>query len=131
MYFYSPMRIYEKMKKQNEAFRFFVTNSWKFQTDNVLDLYQSLSREEKLKFTFNMENFDWNEYNKNYALGARRYIMKDPDSTVPKVQKRMKVLKLRTTGLEVTVLTIIVLMGILFAKTGMVLFHGLKYLQQM
>lgn len=119
--FNRPLKLYEQMKKQTEAMEFFMTRSWNFATDNVSLLHNALSLEDRTKFSFKMENFNWHAYAENYAMGARRYIMRDPDYTISIAQKRMTALKLRTMGWKLLLFSWAILLGIVVANV----FHNL------
>lgn len=102
---------------------FFSTHSWKFATNNVFSLHESLSMEDQRKFPFKMDNFDWHEYIENYGLGLRRYVMKDPDSTIPLALKRLPAIKYRTNCFKALIFVWLFVVGILCAKFGRLLYN--------
>lgn len=114
--FCRPLRLYERTNKQMKALEFFMTNSWKFATDNASLLHDSLSVKDRTEFSFKMQNFNWNVYAEIYVLGARRYIMKETDSTICAAKKSMKILKLRTTCWKPLLIGCVMLVGIVLAK---------------
>ena len=71
---------------------YFATRDWTFDEDNVISLWKGMSDEDKKIFKFNVKITDWYAYFRNCALGKRLYLLNDPIDTVPKGQKKLKVL---------------------------------------
>lgn len=52
-----------------------------------------MSEADKSNFNVSTDNIDWNFYIKDVVLGARRYLLKQPDETLPKSRRNLKSIK--------------------------------------
>lgn len=66
----------------------FVFDSTRFQT-----LRGFMSEADKSNFNVSTDNIDWDFYIKDVVLGARRYLLKQPDETLPKSRRNLKAIK--------------------------------------
>lgn len=62
---------------------FYTIRQWRFISDNAIRLLSKLSGEDRRVFYFDVREIDWRAYIRNYVLGARKYILKEPDGTEP------------------------------------------------
>ncbi len=83
------LKMYWKLKRATRSLEFFTMNNWIFSTDNVAQLFKSLSVEDQKRFYFNVHNINWQAYIKQYCLGIRRFILKESDSTVNSARSRL------------------------------------------
>ncbi|XP_063930172.1 fatty acyl-CoA reductase wat-like [Zophobas morio] len=83
---------YTRINRVLEMSSYFATRDWTFDEDNVISLWKGMSDEDKKIFKFNVKITDWYAYFRNCALGKRLYLLNDPIDTVPKGQKKLKVL---------------------------------------
>lgn len=42
-------------------------------------------------FNFDVENFDYDQYIKNWVIGSRRFLLKLPDENIPEARRKYKI----------------------------------------
>lgn len=67
----------KKMYKMESALSYFTLNQWQFDNQNTAALFDSLSKEDKKIFNFDIKEIDWTEFIIIWCIGLRRYILKD------------------------------------------------------
>lgn len=70
---------------------YYANNQWDFSNEGILHLRSLLNDVEKINFKLDPEGLDIPHYVETCVLAARRYILKEPDSTLPRARKIMKV----------------------------------------
>lgn len=78
------LRLYLKIDGLVDLLYPFSTREWKFDNSNTRQLWSSLNQEDREKFHFSLESFDWTNYLNNYYLGIRKYILHEDLSNVDK-----------------------------------------------
>lgn len=68
---------------------FFTTREWRFISENQIKLLDAMSTEDRKTFYFDVRTIDWSTYMEIYALGTRRFILKDDPSTLPAARKHL------------------------------------------
>ncbi len=68
---------------------YFTTNEWKFIAENAIQLLEQMSPEDRRTFYFDVRTIDWASYLETYALGTRRFILKDDPSTLPAARRHL------------------------------------------
>ncbi|OAD61911.1 hypothetical protein WN48_07108 [Eufriesea mexicana] len=72
-----------KLRKAAECLEYFSTQQWNFRDDNVRQLGEQLSPEDRQTFMFDVRQIDWPAYLEHYILGIRHFILKDNPNTLP------------------------------------------------
>ncbi|CAH0712960.1 unnamed protein product, partial [Brenthis ino] len=85
---------YKKIRKYLEVISYFTLREWKFHNKNTVSLLKELDDADKHTFNFDIESLKWEEYCKDYLLGMRLYLVKDPLETLPQARKKQLKLKL-------------------------------------
>ncbi|XP_065204446.1 fatty acyl-CoA reductase wat-like isoform X1 [Planococcus citri] len=75
--------IYEKMNHVLEITAYFRARHWVFKNNNIQELWQKLSNEDKQLFFFNMADFSWEYCLQAMGLGLRVYLVNDDIHTLP------------------------------------------------
>ncbi|XP_048487929.1 fatty acyl-CoA reductase wat [Plutella xylostella] len=115
-------RLYKRVYKINAIFlKHFVFHSWTNYDDNTLQLYNSLSEDDKQIFDFDIAKIDSDEFMSIWCLGLRKYIIKDNLQGTEKAIKRQAVLKVVNA-------LVLVLYSFMLWKMFLLMFSGLKYL---
>ncbi|XP_026319037.1 fatty acyl-CoA reductase wat-like [Hyposmocoma kahamanoa] len=70
-------KVYNKVYRLNSALVYFMMNDWKFQDDNLVNMYQSLSTNDRIIFCCDVKEFNWNKQMITAGIGLRKYIIKD------------------------------------------------------
>ncbi|XP_026474314.1 putative fatty acyl-CoA reductase CG5065 [Ctenocephalides felis] len=84
------LNVQTKLHRATSCLEFFTTHEWRFPNDNAQRLWRSLSEQDRAQFPFDVTGLDWTKYLECYALGTRRYIMKEDDSTLPKARVHLQ-----------------------------------------
>lgn len=66
----------------NMAVQYFLTNEWAFLNTNTMALDKSLLPEDAESFGFKAEEFDVYDYLLNAMKGAKKYLLKEDESTL-------------------------------------------------
>ncbi|CAK1593081.1 unnamed protein product [Parnassius mnemosyne] len=70
-------KIYKKVYKLSTVLSYYMTNSWKFQDNNVLKAYNNMSKNDQEVFNCNMATVDFRQLVMIWVFGVRKYIIKD------------------------------------------------------
>jgi len=79
----------------NLALQYYITNQWLFKNEQLVSLRESIIQSDKEAFSYDFEVEDVFVFFKNCLIGARRYLLNEPDDTIPDAKahfKRMSVL---------------------------------------
>ncbi|XP_035741464.1 fatty acyl-CoA reductase wat-like isoform X1 [Vespa mandarinia] len=82
------LKMYKKIYTLVNIFNYFATTKFNFNNKRWNELLSKLTTEDREFFFCDIRNLIWDTYFKNYILGIRMYILKDPIETLP--QARMK-----------------------------------------
>ena len=74
----------------------YTCHQWKFDDQNTAELYDSLSKEDRVIFNFDIKDIDWKEFAVSWFIGIRKYILKDGLKDTLYARKKLKVLKFLT-----------------------------------
>ncbi|XP_017004489.2 fatty acyl-CoA reductase wat [Drosophila takahashii] len=85
------VKLYRKIHKNIAVLGPFSSTTWKFDSSNTMELRQSMSKEDRNLFDFDMARLDWSDYFKSAMYGMRLYIGKEQ----PTAESIAKGLKLR------------------------------------
>jgi len=83
------VKIQDKLQVANKSLEFFKLTEFKFHSENVDKLLNSMSTEDENNFEIDVKKIDWNDYFANYTLGIRQYVLKQNASTIDVCRKRM------------------------------------------
>ncbi|XP_067135929.1 putative fatty acyl-CoA reductase CG5065 [Centruroides vittatus] len=81
------MNIYKKVHTTMKVLQYFCTREWMFDANNLEELFNTMSTQDKQNFNFDISKLNWNDYMEDYVLGLRRFVFKDDDSTIPLSRK--------------------------------------------
>lgn len=84
------VRLYEKLHKAVNALEWFTTREWNFKVNNVLMLVDQLKGKDKETFHFDIRELHWPTYWEDYVLGARKYILKEENTSLPLARSRLR-----------------------------------------
>ena len=99
-------KLYQRMDKATSALEYFANNEWKWDTSNVAKLRDAMSHEDRERFNVSVEALNWNDYMKNYCLGTRQFILKDPLATMPSARDKLVYFRYAHTLLQIVLLTL-------------------------
>jgi len=98
------MKIYEKVHKSMDATSFFRTRQWKFSNQNVQQLWNVISEEDRKIFDFNICNLKWDPYLGEGLMGVRNFLLKDDPNKLSEAIKKRKRLYWLHQGLKYTLI---------------------------
>ncbi|XP_065204287.1 fatty acyl-CoA reductase wat-like [Planococcus citri] len=76
-------KIYKKLNRALEVTAYFRARHWVFKNNNIQELWQKLSNEDKQLFFFNAADFSWEYFLQAMGLGLRVYLANDDIHTLP------------------------------------------------
>lgn len=69
---------------------FFLMNEWDIKNDNLMEIWNKLTKEEKVVFNFDINSITLDEYLTNLLTGLKKYILKEDMSKVESHRTRYK-----------------------------------------
>lgn len=84
------MKIQRRIIHGYKIFEYYTNRKWVFRKNNLIQARNSLNSAEKLMFSLDASGFDAKDYFTNCIWGARRYILKEPDESVSRSKKIIK-----------------------------------------
>lgn len=91
--FSSMIRVQNRISQGLDVLQFFTMRNWVFMSQKFKDLNKHLSSEEYEMFFIDTDavppEFE-DEFLRNCLLGGRQYVMKEPNSTIPKARIQMR-----------------------------------------
>lgn len=82
--------IQSKLHKAVTCLEYFSTQQWNFRDDNVRELAEQLSPEDRQTFMFDVKQIDWPSYIEHYILGIRHFILKESPDTLPAARSHIR-----------------------------------------
>ncbi|KAM7299711.1 putative acyl-CoA reductase [Ixodes scapularis] len=82
------VEVVEKYKKFFEVATFLSIRSWKFSTDNFLQLHENCTQQDKEIFYIDIRPLNWESYWEDYVKGIRRHVLKQEPPMVADRQKQ-------------------------------------------
>lgn len=102
-------RLYGKVEKAVEALEYFTTRQWFFKCSNVIALRELMNEQEREMFFFDAHKIDWDDYWVNYVKGARKFVLKEDESTYPQARANLKRIRLITNLVKMILICIILM----------------------
>lgn len=96
------VKIFKKFDQATNVLKAFTTKQWKFNTDNETTLLKEfMSEEDKRLFNFDVSNLTWESYLKDYVLGVREFLLKEPISNLEQARRNLSMTYYRNLGLQI------------------------------
>lgn len=91
---YKPFlcRIQRRIIKGYELLEHYANNLWVFKKANIDEIRNKMNPTEKELYRISKDGFDMDEYFYNVIHGARLYILKEMDDTLPAAKRHMKIM---------------------------------------
>ncbi|CAB3232267.1 unnamed protein product [Arctia plantaginis] len=84
--------ISKRLRTMSKSLQFFMTNEWKFNTDNVRRLRERLTPADSAILNLDVSAIDWNDHCEKFIQGTRRYLLKEKDEDIERAHSRMRLL---------------------------------------
>ena len=82
--------IYDRLHSATKALEHFCNTNYNFQTKGADKLKACLCDEDRNNLMLDIKSLDWYKFFDGYVLGARRYVLKEPDETLEESRKSFK-----------------------------------------
>ncbi|XP_055380127.1 fatty acyl-CoA reductase 1 isoform X2 [Condylostylus longicornis] len=91
---YPPVlcRVQRRITKGFEVFEYYANRTWKFDNGEAVKIRREMNKIERQKYVIEKFELDLVKYFENCTLCARRYILKEPDDTIPAARKHMRIM---------------------------------------
>lgn len=83
------VKIQDKLAKAVECLEYFTTHQWRFNDDNVRDLFNHMSIKDRENFQVDVCDINWDVYFEKYILGLRGFLCKQSSKTLPSSRAKM------------------------------------------
>lgn len=83
------IKIQAKLAKAVECLEYFTTHQWRFNDDNVRNLFNDMSLKDRENFQFDVCDINWDVYFEKYILGLRGFLCKQNPKTLPSSRSKM------------------------------------------
>lgn len=83
-------KLYQNVHKNTDFISYFCNQQWKFNNDNIQNLWKKMSPQDKHLFNFDISLVDWEEAMFAAVRGLRIYVMDDPFLRVEEEVARYK-----------------------------------------
>ncbi|CRL04379.1 CLUMA_CG017470, isoform A [Clunio marinus] len=90
-----------KVIKGIKIFYYFTTRNFLFETDKLHNLFNSLDKDDKIKFYFDHTTIYWPDYFENGGRNLRKYILKESELNIPKAQQKLRKLYYADRSLKI------------------------------
>ncbi|XP_066257718.1 fatty acyl-CoA reductase wat-like [Euwallacea similis] len=84
------LKVYKKIHKFSNILQFFCTREWKFSNKNTQALWLKMNKTDQELFPFSMKHVLWSQFFKRYLKGIRKYLLKEPESTLKSGKLRIE-----------------------------------------
>uniref|UniRef100_A0A8D8GG31 Fatty acyl-CoA reductase n=1 Tax=Culex pipiens TaxID=7175 RepID=A0A8D8GG31_CULPI len=84
------IKIQKKISQGLNVLQYYTTKQWVFNNDRMCAMYGRLSEKDRQTFFFDMSGLDWPSYFRDYILGVRQYVLKEPPATLPKARRLLR-----------------------------------------
>ncbi|XP_052565321.1 putative fatty acyl-CoA reductase CG5065 isoform X2 [Culex pipiens pallens] len=84
------IKIQKKISQGLNVLQYYTTKQWVFNNDRMCAMYGRLSEKDRQTFFFDMSALDWPSYFRDYILGVRQYVLKEPPATLPKARRLLR-----------------------------------------
>lgn len=94
MFFCRYVKLTKKLREMMSIMSHFTLNGWNLIDNNLANLFNGLTSQDKAIFNFDITNIDWAEYICIMSIGIRKYIAKDGLKDTEYAVKKMKYLQI-------------------------------------
>jgi fatty acyl-CoA reductase len=109
------VKVVNRLEYAMDTIKHFIINEWYFASQNLVNLHESMSDEDKKKFNIDIREMNWQSYIENYALGIRKHVLKEELSNLPLARRKLYRYKLFTNAVKTALVTFV--LRLLIKKT--------------
>ncbi|XP_044764592.1 fatty acyl-CoA reductase 1-like [Coccinella septempunctata] len=120
---YEPvlMRVQRRINRGFEVLGYYANNQWTFNNQQLTELRTLMNPTEKKIYKLDLEGFNFDEYLYNAVLSVRRYLLNEPDETIPASKRHMLILWALDRGCKIFLSY--ALMYLLYTQVFLRFFH--------
>ena len=99
----------EKIDHFGQTIVYFLTNHWDFRPENrhmLIDEF--MSDEDKRLFPIDMRQLNWDEFCRVYALGIRKFLLKEPNDSLGRARSRLGIISAANSTIKTAVIVLLV-----------------------
>lgn len=85
------MRVQKRIAKGCQVLEYYANNKWIFHNSEMLELRKLMNPTEMKKYICVRDTFDCEEYVTDCVRSIRRYMLNEPDETIPACKRHMMV----------------------------------------
>ncbi|KAI5638123.1 male sterility protein domain-containing protein [Phthorimaea operculella] len=115
------VKLYTKAYKLFTLNGYYTTNEWKFSDRNLTILQKNMSEADRQIYNFDVKDIDWTEFMMVWAIGLRKYIVKDGLKDTEYAVRKQRWFYFAN-------MIVVALYGLMWYKLFSVMFSGLQYL---
>lgn len=82
------LKIIQVFHKTMFELKFFSLRQWNFEHENMPFIYKLVNEKERPSFNCDVTKIEWEDFCFEMCKGLRRYLLKDPDTTVEQAKRR-------------------------------------------
>ena len=101
------VRITGKMHYALDVMSYFTQHQWNFRSNNLVNLFNKMNKEDQDEFNFDMSSIKWSEFTRISHYGNRRHLLKESDETIPMARKRMARIELAYRLFKVLIIAVL------------------------
>ncbi|XP_031825936.1 putative fatty acyl-CoA reductase CG5065 [Nomia melanderi] len=83
------LRVQQKISGGLATMQYYTMKQWEFRNDGMKQLEQQLSKSDREEFFMNLMSISWEDFIRQYVIGARLYCLKEDKSSLPRARKVM------------------------------------------
>jgi len=87
------VNVYKNIHKMLSSIEYLTDKEWKFSTENIIALRNSLLDTDSQTFNIDPRGIHWQTYIENYLIGAKKYLLDEQLHGVPAAKQHLKMLR--------------------------------------
>lgn len=87
------VNVYKNIHRMLSSIEYLTDKEWKFNTDNIIALRNSLMEADSQTFNIDPRGIHWQTYIENYLLGTKKYLLNEDLHGVPAAKQHLKTLR--------------------------------------
>ncbi|XP_050558144.1 fatty acyl-CoA reductase wat-like [Spodoptera frugiperda] len=103
-------KIYTTVTKMASTIAFYSNHGWIFNDTNALQLFQSLSKSDRVIYHCDVSDLEWTDLIVLWCVGLRKYIVKDGLNTTQKGMKKQLIFRITTYVISFVFFAVILLL---------------------
>lgn len=90
IFYFRLTKLQRKIYVASCTLRYFTFREWNFSNTNLFDLEERLLEADRADWAYDFRDRDVIDYFEKCIMGSRRYLLNEPDSTLPQARKHFR-----------------------------------------